>query len=119
MKIRDFFRKLRAGDFGLFETYWFYGIGVGVIANIISSFISSELGFGIFGIVYSLYGSQVAFGIWRAAKKYKGLKTLAVISQIIAVLSFVSIFILISLSALSLYSWIGSLGYGTLIYAVN
>lgn len=114
-----FLNKLRAGDFGLFETYWFFGVFVGVVANIFGSFITSDLGSGVFGIAYSLYGSQVAIGLWRSAGKYKGLKALAVISRIVAVLSFLAIVILVLLSAFDLLSWVSSFGSETLEYRAH
>jgi len=100
----SFFKKLRSGDFGLFETYWFYGVVVGIIANIVLGFITSDIGFGILGLIYVAYGTQVALGLWGAAKKYKGLKALAILSQIIAVLSWLSLILLVFLALSSLFS---------------
>lgn len=98
----NFFKKLRNGDFGLFKTYWLYGVGVGVVTNIIGNQITSGFGLGTFGIIYSLYGTQVALGLWRSAKRYQGRKLWAVFGRIVAVFSWIAVLALIFLS-LSLF----------------
>lgn len=96
----NFFKKLRNGDFGLFKTYWLYGVGVGVVANIIGGQITSNFGLGTFGVIYSLYGTQTALGLWRSAKKYQGRKLWAVFGRIVAVFSWIAVITLIFISLL-------------------
>lgn len=100
---KGFFKKLRDGDYGLAQTYWFYGIVVNVFVGLIIRLIIMGmrkdgilLAFGIviLDVIYTAFFQ--APGLWRAAKRYKGTKIWAVLGQIVAVIAVIaSAFVLI------------------------
>ena len=77
-----FFWKLANGDFGLAKTYWLYGFLVSVLASITSNAITSIGGLIIFILVAVVYDVLLIMGTWRAANKYQGPKTWAVLAKI-------------------------------------
>ena len=84
--IREFLRKLRNGEFGLFETYWGFGVLVIAIANFTLELIPWGIINALLALLCLLYWSQVAIGILRAARKYKGSKIWSALSELTVVL---------------------------------
>ena len=100
---KGFLKKLRDGDYGLAKTYWIYGIIVSVIFGFILRLLLMAMGkdglllaFGliIIGVIYTAF--YQAPGLWRAARRYQGPKIWAILGQVIAVITVITIpFVLI------------------------
>lgn len=82
-----FFTKLSRGNYGLAETYWLYGVLVGVIVNIVFSILKSPGIIALAFLGYIAYEIPVIMGIWRSATKYTGPRIWAVLAKAVCVLS--------------------------------
>lgn len=106
--LREFFRKLRNGEFSLAQTFWVYGL-VGkfiyyvlvvkgicsqdVLFRLYESFGESGLLFivGTIESIYVIYFIHVLLGMWRASDKYTGNQIWAVLAKIYVVLGTIMI----------------------------
>ena len=104
MENKGFFSKLAGGEFGLAKTYWLYGVLVGVVANVSTSFITSIFGLVVTMIVYTAYEIPVLMGIWRASDKYQGPNAWAVLAKIAVILGAIML-------AYGLFAIVGLLNY--------
>ncbi len=77
-------RTLWEGDIPLFQTFWFYFIGVLVVLNILAS-IDSILG-GLFSLCGVAWGAFMIMPILRSADKYTGDRNLAIAAKGVAIL---------------------------------
>ncbi|TAK64846.1 hypothetical protein [Methylobacter sp.] len=81
---KNFFAKLKDGDFGLSTTYW----GFGVLGSFVIRFLFSTIGqasasmFLILFAIATVYMGIVWLGIWRAADKFEGNEIWIVASKI-------------------------------------
>ena len=107
---KGFLKKLRDGDYGLAQTYWFYGIVVNVFIGFIIRLILMGMRrdgillafvIVIMDVIYTAFFQ--APGLWRASKRYKGVKIWAILGQIVAVLAVIA-------SAFALIQWFRILG---------
>ena len=83
-KMKDHFRKLISGDYGLFQTYWLYGVCVSVLLTIISSVLLGIEGLGVreqkltwqFSMVlfaiHTAYRIPWTIGLYRSSLTYNG-----------------------------------------------
>lgn len=106
----DFFGRLSNGEFGLAETYWFYGVFVGFAVSYAMKSITSIGLIAIIMLIYAAYQILVTIGVWRAANGYEGTKVWAVLAKIAVVLGIIVLGgNLISVVALSTSSnWIAT-----------
>ncbi len=84
-----FFYKLRAGDYGLFKTYWVYGTLIGMISSGLISLMENIEIFTTFTLVHYIYQFIVLMGVWNAANKYNGYKLWAILAKISIILGLV------------------------------
>jgi len=88
----NFYLKLVRGEFGLFKTYWLYGVLVGFVVVLLIERITKVGDFSRLGkhlvpfLVYSVYQIPVLIGAWRASNNYTGLKVWAILAKITIVL---------------------------------
>ncbi len=87
----DFFSKLARGDYGLAQTYWLFGISVGVVVIFFANVFTSGSGQVILLLGYMIFEAYVSLGVWRASDKYTGLKAWAVLAKIAVVLGWFSL----------------------------
>ena len=104
MENKGFFSKLTGGEFGLAKTYWLYGVLVGVVANVSTSFITSIYGLVVTMVVYTAYEIPVLIGIWRASDKYQGSNSWVVLAKIAVIIGVIML-------AFGLFAIIGLLNY--------
>jgi hypothetical protein len=108
----NFYLKLVRGEFGLFKTYWLYGVLVGFLAVLLMRRIIKVgdsplfLVHSVFVLVYSVYQIPVSIGAWRASDNYTGLKVWAILAKITIVL------VWLFLGANLIFILAGSLFYG-------
>lgn len=89
---KGFIDKLGDGDFGLANTFWIYGILVGLILNLIQSIIPfPSYALAIIFVVQVIYVITVMKGIWLSANKYTGPKIWAVLAKFMVVLNVVMV----------------------------
>jgi len=103
-KNRGFFSKLINGDYGLAQTYWFYGFVINLLFNVLLVLFSKTIpdrNLVLITLIISIiWNFLVLIGIWRAAGKYKGPKIWAILARIVVIIG-LSILVLIILNLLS------------------
>ncbi len=89
-----FFKKLIDGDFGLAKTYWFYGVLVGFIGQIVMLGVetSESIALVIITILVALtYNVCQMIGTWNAANRYTGSKIWTILAKITVALGVMAI----------------------------
>jgi len=89
------------GDVPLVQTYWLYGVLVGIAFAVVFfgiEYLTTGLaeGFGpifILGmmLLYFLYTAFINVAIWRSAGKYKGPKRWAILAKIMVIISWIAL----------------------------
>jgi len=82
--------KLSNGDYGLFNTYWIFGLVVGAIFQIILR-IPNTNAFISISIIYILYEMVVLVGIWNASKRYSGSALWASLAKAVVVIGWITL----------------------------
>jgi len=97
---KNFFIKLKDGDFGLAKTYWLFGVLVSIIYRI---FLELALVANSIGIIYAanialiVYSYFHLFGLWNSADRYTGKKVWAFLAKVAVVLGVIQVIGLIAL----------------------
>jgi hypothetical protein len=81
--------RMGVGDFGLFSTFWFFG----VVAQAIFVFLffvlfrvdNTNISTNSLFIVYLTYSMIYLFGLWDASSRYKGFKLWPLLGKILTV----------------------------------
>jgi len=81
---KNFFLKLKDGDYGLAKTYWLYGVVVNVIFKVLGAYAGSysQKLFATVLIVNIIYSLLWLVGLHNAATKYEGSKIWAVLTYV-------------------------------------
>lgn len=85
----NFIARVWNGNAGLAVIYWIYGVFAGLLWGIAFSLLAPAPDSGsakLFLVCIAVYFIIVYVGIWRAASKYQGKKTWAVLAKFAAVL---------------------------------
>lgn len=90
-----FWKRLISGDFGLAKTYWLYLFFPNLIANALVRTTDNSVILLIEFIVWTAYSVPALIGTWRAARRYSGLGTWAVLACIACVLGWVWLVLLL------------------------
>jgi hypothetical protein len=88
---KDFFQKLKDGDFGLAKTYWGFYILVSIIYTLLLEIIFTtiyEPYNHAIDAVTSPYFLFVLYGAWNAAHKYCGSHYWKILGKVAVVLGF-------------------------------
>ncbi|MDO9584410.1 MAG: hypothetical protein Q7J24_15065 [Desulfomicrobium sp.] len=104
----DFFLlKMIRGDYGLFQTFWFFSFIPSFIFNIFLTIFKNKLSEDItlfLLLIFSLYGVLTFIGIWKSANEYLGNRAWAFLSKASVILGSLTLIITL-VSLLGLYSY--------------
>lgn len=92
--MKDSFKSLKDGDFGLAKTYWLFGVLGNLLISITLNFLTG-LAMAIYSLFSLAYGVTVLLGIWNAANRYTGFKLWAILAKLAAILGF--LFVILSI----------------------
>jgi len=83
-KSKNFFIKLKDGDYGLAKTYWLYGVVVNVIFKVLGAYAGSysQKLFATVLIVNIIYSLLWLVGLHNSATKYEGSKIWVILTYV-------------------------------------
>ena len=85
MSFTKFLNKLRAGDYGLFRTFWLYGLAVLVMVQLIEINIGPYWIFLALGMTIFWYFQIL--GLWNSASLYEGNKLWSITGKLLAIIA--------------------------------
>ena len=93
--LREVFRKLVRGQYGLGRTYWLFGVlpgfAFGALDGVVELYGIVGLGVWLVWLVYAMYQGSVAVGVWRAGHAYQGPKIWPVLARGAVILGFATL----------------------------
>jgi len=85
LRLTKFLNKLRAGDYGLFRTFWLYGLAVLVMVQLIEINIGPYWIFLALGMTIFWYFQIL--GLWNSASLYEGNKLWSITGKLLAIIA--------------------------------
>ena len=85
LRLTKFLNKLRAGDYGLFRTFWLYGLAFLVMFQVIAHYI-----YGLFWILrlgMTIFWYFQILGLWNSASLYEGNKLWSITGKLLAIIA--------------------------------
>ena len=84
MSFTKFLNKLRAGDYGLFRTFWLYGLAVLVMFKVIEINIGP---YWILSLGMTIFWYFQILGLWNSASLYEGNKLWSITGKLLAIIA--------------------------------